>query len=187
MLKEIQRFLLYLLSFFNGHGNTVQIINLNEGINWISFNVDINNRTVNDVLYEVENLNNLQEFHVYSKISSTYFDTSSKQWTGSLVYLRTDNMYKIETNKQSNLTIIGNNIKNQCVNLKKGWNYAPYLYKNETHLLDLKGFTENDIIKSQSSHAIYKNNNWEGFLNKLEPGKGYMIYTNNIVNFCHNF
>ena len=186
MLREIQRFLLYVLSFLSINEKTVQIISLNEGTNWISFNVDINNRTVNDVLYEVEKLN-LQEFRVYSKISSTYFDINSKKWTGSLVYLSTDSMYKIETNKESNLTITGNKLKNQCVNLNKGWNYSPYLYKNEIKVSDLEGFTENDIVKSQFSHAIYRNNNWEGFLNKLEPGKGYMIYTNNIIKFCHNF
>ncbi len=63
------------------------------------------------------------------------------------------------------------------IELAEGWNWISNLLTTETSLEDaLVNLTpaEGDIIKGQNSFRKYENGHWEGALNVLTPGKGYL-------------
>ena len=63
------------------------------------------------------------------------------------------------------------------IELSEGWNWISNLLTTETSLEDaLVNLTpaEGDIIKGQNSFRKYENGHWEGALNVLTPGKGYL-------------
>ena len=66
---------------------------------------------------------------------------------------------------------------NVSIELSEGWNWISNLLTTETSLEDaLVNLTpaEGDIIKGQNSFRKYENGHWEGALNVLTPGKGYL-------------
>ena len=71
--------------------------------------------------------------------------------------------------------------KDLPVEIAKGWNWIPYTPLTTKRILPaLAGVKpqKGDIIKSQTAVAIYGTYGWEGTLTALEPGHGYLYFSN---------
>ena len=80
------------------------------------------------------------------------------------------------------LLLVGAVVKAQNVpiNLSSGWNWISYP-RSEVMSLEaaMQGFqpAEGDKIKSMSGSSVYQNGSWQGNLDELVPGEGYMYYS----------
>jgi hypothetical protein len=173
-----------------------QSIALNNGWNWISFNVMSPDLAkvqtvmsgIKAVAGDIVKDNNLGLFDSYS--------TTTKQWAGTLSTgggFKNTTMYLLRTSAQT-LIVPGTVIDPSTVTLSvKGssWNYLSYLPMVNLNLKEaLAGYSasENDVIKSQNAFAIYdKLLGWVGDLKYLEPNKGYMLYRTGSVNATFSY
>ena len=105
-------------------------------------------------------------------------------WTGSLNSLHNEQMYLINVNGTAMANVVGNKVNgaNHPIALYPGWTWIGNPYETSISIQDaLAGFTpsEGDIMKSQQSFKSYLDGlGWYGSLNTLEPGMGFMYYSN---------
>ena len=69
--------------------------------------------------------------------------------------------------------------QNVPINLDAGWNWISYPRSEAMSLEEaLGGLTpsQGDMIKGMSGTSVYQNGSWQGSLEILVPGKGYMYY-----------
>ena len=72
--------------------------------------------------------------------------------------------------------------------LNKGWTWVPnpYLYRRSLTRLDTEDFTAGDrIVSKNSGFAEFNGTTWEGDLTMLNPGEGYLFYTNGAQRGVH--
>ena len=85
--------------------------------------------------------------------------------------------------------IINHIIHIQSFPIKTNWNWLPYpLLGNQATNEALAYFdaVDGDVIKSQNLFAIFDPiNGWNGTLNYLEAGSGYMIKSSKVQNFSY--
>lgn len=70
------------------------------------------------------------------------------------------------------------------ITLLPGWNWISYLLKTERPLSEaLVNLTPeaNDVIKGMASTSMFKQGSWQGNLDKMVPGVGYMYYNNSTL------
>ena len=174
---------------FDGGEAFVQNFRLQEGWNWVSFNIqseslfDLNKLlsgmswTDGDVLTELG-----------GKLTLNY---ENGQWLagGSTanVVISPKKAYAIKVQKDCTFPIEGSVIKQKdarTINLKQGWNgigYTPVVNLTvETALSDYYDYAEpGDVIKSHTEFAYFtKSGNtgrWRGSLQYMKPGEGYMM------------
>ena len=67
------------------------------------------------------------------------------------------------------------------VTLNPGWNWISYLLKTATPtaeaLVNLTP-TEGDLLKGMAGSLLFQNSSWQGNLEQMVPGVGYMYYNN---------
>lgn len=157
-------------------------IPLGFGWNWVSFNLDFPNNSLNSALSSLANPgNDLIK-------SQTQFATYGGAWYGSLLGLDSKKMYLYRADQPDTLQMLGMMIDPATVSLplSQGWNwigYVPYysLPINQAlkSLKDSGVLTHGDIVKSQTAFAQYISSiaytGWVGNLEYLMPPKGYQI------------
>lgn len=105
-------------------------------------------------------------------------------WSGSLNNIHNEQMYMINTNGPTLANVVGNkvNVASHPITLHPGWSWIGNPYDTSISLQDaLAGFnpSQGDIMKSQQSFASYMDGlGWYGSFNTLEPGLGFMYYSN---------
>jgi hypothetical protein len=166
-----------------------QQITLNEGWTWISVNVnDVNFSNLN-ILTQDLNLETSDRMlsHSPSKLETYFKDEttpSNSGWSGTISAgggISNNKMYKVNFANEQPLNIEGTpiDILNWEFEIHQNWNWLPYpLSGNQSTNEALAYFeaVDGDVIKSQNLFAIYDPiNGWNGTLNYLEAGKGYMI------------
>lgn len=170
---------------FDAKEMMVQNVAVDEGWNWISFNV------------ATESLKNVQEILKNNEWSSGDFvkdETNGKfvsylpetsQWIGTMTSTGFDNkhMYLIKSSETQTVSVTGSSIKSKedlTLTVKEGWNYIGYLPNVNLTLKEaLAGYDaqEGDIIKGQSGFSMFGGNlGWLGNLTYMEAGKGYMLH-----------
>ena len=160
-----------------------QPLSLKQGWNWFSLGVkpDEKKNSVADVFGE------LTSWIVRMKDQTTgtaYCDGSS--WSGYLKQVSANKMYKMFLSRKEGskelpqpLIVIGKQVdpSKESVTLKCGWNWIPYT-PTVTMTLDeaLAGANPKvgDMVKSQYGFACYGPYGWEGNLEVMESGKGYL-------------
>lgn len=78
------------------------------------------------------------------------------------------------------------NLVNQPIELHKGWNWISYPYVEERSINEvLSNASEGDYMTSQFGFSEFSDGYWEGTLNSLTPGYGYIYKssTNKILEF----
>ena len=78
------------------------------------------------------------------------------------------------------LVCAGLTAQNIPVNLNSGWNWISYPRSEVMSLAAaMSGFTPSpgDVIKGMGGSSMYQNGHWQGSLNVLVPGEGYMYYS----------
>jgi hypothetical protein len=169
---------------FNNSGIVEQKISFSSGWTWVSLNVDRDfsdlSKLTSGMILETDDriVSHLVGFDSYSP---------SDTWSGGVTKdggLKNTKMYKVFTTHQQALIIKGSpvDIDNWIFPIQTNWNWVPYpLLGNQltNEALAYLDATDGDVIKSQSLFAIYDPIiGWNGTLNYLESGKGYMIKSN---------
>jgi len=85
--------------------------------------------------------------------------------------------YKLQSNTSFLKTISGHlhNLSETPIELHKGWNWISYPYY-ETRSLNtvFTNPSEGDVISSQTGFAEYSDGSWQGSMESLTPGEGYL-------------
>jgi hypothetical protein len=173
-----------------------QAIALNMGWTWVSMNVkDVNFAKLNTLTSSLS-LATSDRIMSFSPVGlDTYYKDllpSKSGWSGTISTsggITNYKMYKVYLAKAQTLTIKGIpvNIASWSFPMQTSWNWLPYvLAKNQLISEALAYFdaVDGDVIKSQNLFAIYDPLvGWNGTLNYLEAGKGYMIKSSKTQTF----
>ena len=174
---------------FDGGEAFVQNFKLQEGWNWVSFNVKSNQ--LNDVNKLLSNMR-WSDGDVLTDLSSdTTLVYRNKQWlttdNTSEMVISPKKAYAIKVQQDCTFPIGGTVIKDEdtrTISVKEGWNaigYTPTTNLSvETALSDYYDHAEQgDVIKSHTEFAYFtKTGNtgrWRGSLQYMKPGEGYML------------
>jgi hypothetical protein len=166
-----------------------QIISLNKGWTWISVGVNDPNYLNLNALTQELNLETSDRFLSHSPSQlETYFKDEvtplNSGWSGSISAnggITGSHMYKVNFANENVLNTQGAPIDllTWKFEVQENWNWLPYpLAKNQATNEALAYFdaVDGDVIKSQNLFAIFDPiNGWNGTLNYLEIGTGYMI------------
>ncbi|MEP6792854.1 MAG: LamG-like jellyroll fold domain-containing protein, partial [Saprospiraceae bacterium] len=163
--------------------NLTQIIReipLNEGWNWISFNLHFPDSTTNKAL---ANIPDPQNDLVKDQTSfSTY---ANGTWTGSLTEINNTSAYFYRANQANIIKMIGDPITPSALPIPvvAGWNWIGYVPSYALDVNDALATLPSqagDIIKNQSAFAQYVSNavGWIGNLTELKQPEGYLLMVN---------
>ncbi len=157
-----------------------QNIGLNQGWNWISFNVYA--PEFNDLNTAFENLHNPNRAFIKSQTDFASV-LRNGNWYGSINGLNVTSTYKMKVSSAQNLVMEGYKVIPDTITIPivQGWNWIGYPLSIQIPLNDaLSSLTpqDDDIIKSQHQFAVYNSAlGWIGSLEYLQPGKGYVLYS----------
>ncbi|MGK7394431.1 MAG: LamG-like jellyroll fold domain-containing protein [Candidatus Cyclobacteriaceae bacterium M3_2C_046] len=164
----------------------VQQISVETGWNWISFNLDLAGKSINEVL---SGLVPQEGMLIESENQFSHY-TPGHGWVGTLTNFEAGKMYKLKTthSAEQKITTIGElvDVAGLELDLKKGWNWLGYLPQETQVVAEALGAYEarkNDIIKSISHFAEYSGSDWNGSLEEMNPGQGYMLKAGNGAKF----
>jgi len=156
----------------------VQVIDLNQGWSWFSFNVHGGTLPLDVALNSLspsdgDIIKDQNSFCIYS---------SELRWQGRLQELNIGSSYQIYLKNGGSLQYTGKPVTPLQANIavKKGWNWIAHMNQKITDLnetMDLYPATAGDRIKSQTEFADYiaATQTWEGSLEKMIPGEGYLL------------
>ena len=163
----------------------VQQLSFLEGWNWISWYVRPANAKL-DYIFPLES--GFSEGDIIKSPTSQSFaemtvTPDSATWKGSLSTTNYKNMYMMRVRDGFNTTVEGKalNDEQRTLTIRKGWNSIAYLLSEPASTRDALAdyydkATVGDIIKSRTQFAVFtENNKWEGSLQTLRPGQGYLL------------
>ena len=147
--------------------NNKNTIQLNKGWNLISFYYqDINLKSI----INNENINQIYSDNGNYKINTIF---------NSLKNIDIKNCYWIEAKQKTSIEVIGKNVDNIKLSIKKGWNIIPIPFSKRI-LLDT--ILNNNILSIIGKEGTYNKTNSEfKSLNYLEPNKVYFLKSD--INF----
>ena len=166
---------------FTKSNNVEQPLILRKGWNWLALGVEPANASISLVFKDLSSWN----VRLKDQSTGTAY-CNGVYWSGNLKEAHANTMYKMLLSPLQNskelpqpLTVVGQQVKlsDTPVTLEDGWNWIAYL-PSTTMSLDeaLAGANPQfgDQVKSQTAFAYYGPYGWEGNLEALESGKGYL-------------
>ena len=167
--------------------NEVQYIDLNEGWNWISFNINPHDEGSLEGLF-FTTTPFTEGDQVKSAATQEFAEWNGESWAGSLTHVDYHLMYMIFSDRfHKGIQVAGHRLANtseRTLMLHHGWNGFPYLLTATSGLTNaLADYIEKasvgDMIKSQTQFAVFNaDGHWIGSLTALVPGEGYLFYRN---------
>jgi hypothetical protein len=157
-------------------------IEINEGWNWISFNLQFPDPSINAALTNLRRPQN--DFIKGQTLFSQYFNAGN-QWVGSLTTLGNTGMYQYRADAVDTLDMLGRpiNLAATTIPVNVGWNWIGYLPQSPLPLnLALASLSplNGDVIKSQTGFAQYvAGYGWLGNLQYMEAPEGYLLKISN--------
>ena len=162
-----------------------QQIALNEGWNWLSFNLAPVYTAPDSILTYGQGFQNGDIVKTPSERQFSTLGTKDNVsgWYGTLEEMSYKQMYMVRTSQALNLNVEGIALTDEQrqVTLGYGWTSIAYLLDEPQTvteaLADYYSHAQvGDIIKSKKALAVFsENGQWEGSLQTLYPGQGYMI------------
>ena len=153
----------------------VSVVDLAEGQNWFSPNVDI---TLDDLKAALVAAAPGTAITIQSQTLNTSYNPNNGRWTGQLTTLDVTRMYVITVTTDCEMVLNGMpvNPAEHPVTIASGANWIAYPLGQSTTLTEaFAGFAvQGDMVQSQTNNASYIRNNWMGQLTELVPGKGYI-------------
>jgi len=157
-----------------------QNIGLDQNWNWFSFNVEYSDMSVNHVLSKLQAV----EGDLVKSQTAIAVYSEGIGWIGNLKTFEVGSAYQINLALKQNLRFAGSevNYKQIPISLVAGWNWIGYLPQVNINLDEaLQSFssTDGDLIRSQNQFALYDASagTWQGDLQYLESGEGYLLKT----------
>jgi hypothetical protein len=149
-------------------------IPLDAGVNWISINLQQSKMTPDKIIKDV----NLKDGSTLSSKDGQFAQFASFEgWQGTLEEMQPGVMYKLTVPEDTTLRLKGKLARN-TLSIERGWNAIGLLKNEATPLAEaLQSFnaTNGDIIRSQSASATFSGGSWQGSLQTLVPGEGYLF------------
>lgn len=161
-----------------GEESVIQTIQLVQGQNWFSSNVDIVLEDLQNALREALPGAANRTIKIKSQNAGELTNVGSI-WTGSLETLDVTQMYMITVPSNCEITLEGVPINPSehpvTINIGANWIGFP-LSEGMTVTNTFAGFPiKNDMVKSQNDgQAQWNNAIWTGALKNLVPGQGYI-------------
>ena len=160
---------------------TFQVIPLQAGWNWISFNVsgaDMSRETVFQSIMRTQGGNTI----TIKSLQNTAEYSPGTGWQGNLRTLEIGKGYLVHlSDRADTLYVAGTPVPSGFTrSVAAGWNWIGYPRPTselvDNALADLSG-SPLDLLKSQTSFAEYLDatNGWEGSLTQLRPGEAYKL------------
>ena len=169
---------------YTAYFNLVQTTNFSQGWNWWSSYVELND---SEVLEALENGLDANGIFIKSQNDGYVSYSEDLGWYGSLEELYYEQSYRVKANAACTVQLQGlpTNPANYPVSLNSGWTWMGFPWSQsvsvESALQDFEP-EANDVIKGRNAYTMYYNENgyslWFGPLNSLEPGQGYVYYSN---------
>jgi hypothetical protein len=170
----------------------IQHINVNDGWNWLSFNLENDEMMLNEFLGSLSpDLNDI----IKSQSGFAQF-VPGYGWIGNMTEIDNLSMYLLRIAENDTLEITGYpvNLETDTLFVSDGWNWISYLPQSSMELNyalnSLEGLTTGDIIKSQAGFAQFvENMGWFGNMQFMQPKKGYLLrltYPGELVYPCEN-
>lgn len=160
----------------------IQNVMLEQGWNWISFNVSNEPNTFDRLFGNGDWMDGDQ---IKDETNNTFAAFGKDRWIGLMSEgtVSSKYMYLVNTTNAQMLSLSGAPLKTQeerTVPLRPNWNYIAFLpTSNLTVKEALSGYeaVEGDVVKDQSNFAMYSEHvGWLGTLDYMKPGVGYMFY-----------
>lgn len=160
-------------------GNVVeQTVGVNNGWNWISFNVEPQPASFTSILNPY-----LNDFTIIKGQNGYGMpDVSDGKVKGTIANMYCSKGYKINANKMFDIYLSGFPVSLDTVITMTGnrrWTWFGYLpQKAMTTNAAMSNInpTVGDIVKSQTQFATWDGYQWVGSLNVMQPGLGYIYY-----------
>lgn len=174
-----------------------QTIALNTGWTWLSMNVNDPNFANLNTLTKGMKLETSDRMLTNSPARlETYFKDeaipANSGWSGTISAnggLTSSKMVKVYLTHEQPLTIKGTviDVSNWSFPMQEKWNWLPYTLGGNQQINEALAYFEaadGDVIKSQNLFAIYDPLiGWNGTLNYLEAGQGYMVKSSKAQTF----
>ena len=155
-----------------------QTIELSQGWNWVSFNVET---TLDDLKAALVEALPGTAISIKSQTQNTSYNPNNHRWVGSLAW-DVAKMYMIKVVGPCEITFEGMPINpaEHPVSILNGANWIGFpLNANMSLSNAFADFAANgDRIKSQTNNALYNGIRWQGQLNTLVPNSGYIYISN---------
>ena len=157
-------------------GAVLQTITLAEGHTWLSLGIEASDMNVNNVLSRIRPA---EGDLIRGQTGYSQFVAGSG-WVGTLNELLPGITYKATLASERRLEFIGSrvNAQERPIQLVEGWNWVGFLPEQplavNTALASLD-FVNGDILRSQTAFSEFRDGNWLGNLNSMEPGRGYKM------------
>ncbi|MDO8365361.1 MAG: T9SS type A sorting domain-containing protein, partial [Saprospiraceae bacterium] len=155
-------------------------IPINNGWNWLSFNLafpdPILNQALGSLLYPENDL---------IKSQSKFAEYFGSDWLGSLTQLNNTGMFQFRADSPDTIQMVGTLIDpdSMSIPISNGWNWIGYIPNYPlpvTQALAELTALNGDLIKGQTAFAQYLAGfGWLGSLQYLEPPKGYQLKISN--------
>lgn len=148
-----------------------QDIALSTGWNWISLYVEPEDKTIGNMLKDV----NVAQV----KTSRIYAQHTSSSWAGELTEMALGTMYKMQASEDGELQVMGTPVVSSetPINVSKGWNWlgvATTATLSPGEAFGGLAPKEGDLVKSQREFSMFSGNDWVGSLEAIVPGVGYL-------------
>ena len=158
-------------------GTETQTLELLKGWNWVGFSVLPEARKYGSVLgSEGFRAND----RINGKAGSATFNGSL--WLPNRYEIEFGKMYNIYVSNPVTLEVTGLPSEMAAVEVVQGWNWISNptdTAAEPSELVHSAGFQPNDRISGKSGSVTFNGSKWMGTKNfRLEPGKGYKLYTN---------
>ena len=182
------------LAHFEATNILRQDIVLNEGWNWVSFNLNSLDEEdgLDDVLQVPTVMNQVDGSSItifknqYAFTQFAEIDGYNDIWIGSLTELPITDMFMIKSQKSDTIIYEGKivNPSEVPIDVSAGWNWISYLGQrimSTNDALSSLNPSSGDVIKNKSAFSMYASESlgWLGTLNSMESGHGYMLKTEN--------
>ena len=102
-------------------------------------------------------------------------------WNGNLSGLTPGQMYKIQANTSCTLSLLGLPVTTATVTINPGTNWLGYIGVEQSVGDAFEAYSPSQgdkIISQDGGFAIFNGGSWQGTLDTLVPGKGYVYVSN---------
>ena len=169
--------------------SSIQMLHLDEGWNWISFNIrpDTSHGHFSKIVggaFEFADGDYIKTRNLYSQYEVV---NGYGYWHGELSQLLPSNVYMLKVKNGGQMEVSGSDLDDasRIFYIMPGWNHLPYMCSTINSVQRAMAeyndkANEGDIIKSYTEFSMWseREHKWVGTLTDLHPGQGYMIKRN---------
>ena len=157
-----------------------QVIELQEGTNWVSFYVNVTLDDLKTALVAALPTGNSTAITIQSQDQNVKYQRG--RWVGQLTALDMAQMYKITVSADCEVSFEGTPVDPSTLSITinaSGSTWIAFPYNQSMTVADLyTGFAvNNDQVSSSTQNTKYNRGRWVGQLTTLEAGQGYIYKT----------